>query len=169
MLERKRCGGVTVSMATYIRSGKCRTFPSESSACGNRERVTWSPFSTAASLEGPNVKSRTAFAGRTYSEEEFLEKYFDPHSFSPVSLSVFRPVREFPKKDPLSFSKKVRTPHRGSAMESAETGPPSRPAAPTLTGCYLLVILSEPYTPEQKERIIEKVSKGEFETFFHYI
>ena len=50
------------------------------------------------------------------------------------------------------------------STESAALNPDNSQAT-KLKGCYLLVILSEPKTKEDKEEIIQRVAKGEwFET-----
>lgn len=45
----------------------------------------------------------------------------------------------------------------GPGSFNLAVGPPS-----PLTGCYLLIVIGEPYTVEHKDIIIQKLLKGEF-------
>lgn len=45
----------------------------------------------------------------------------------------------------------------GPQSLSLAVGPPS-----PLTGCYLLIVIGEPYSQEHKDVIIQKLLKGEF-------
>uniref|UniRef100_A0A1B0DJX3 Uncharacterized protein n=1 Tax=Phlebotomus papatasi TaxID=29031 RepID=A0A1B0DJX3_PHLPP len=51
----------------------------------------------------------------------------------------------------------------GPGSEVAEGGPPSMvgigPPSP-LTGCYLLIVIGEPYSQEHKDIIIQRLVKG---------
>lgn len=57
-----------------------------------------------------------------------------------------------------------------SMIENTSEGPTSLnlavgPPSP-LTGCYLLVVIGEPYSQEHKDIILQKLLKGELENFF---
>lgn len=43
----------------------------------------------------------------------------------------------------------------GPASLNLAVGPPS-----PLTGCYLLIVIGEPYSPEHKDIILQKLLKG---------
>jgi hypothetical protein len=49
----------------------------------------------------------------------------------------------------------------GPASLNLAVGPPS-----PLTGCYLLIVIGEPYTQEHKDIILQKLLKGKF---FHFL
>lgn len=52
----------------------------------------------------------------------------------------------------------METTSEGPASLNLAVGPPS-----PLTGCYLLIVIGEPYSHEHKDIILQKLLKGEFE------
>lgn len=48
----------------------------------------------------------------------------------------------------------------GPASLGLAVGPPS-----PLTGCYLLIVIGEPYTQDHKDVILQKLVKGKFPSF----
>lgn len=48
-------------------------------------------------------------------------------------------------------------------LPSLSIGPPS-----PLTGCYLLIVIGEPHSPEHKDIILQRLIKGKVIRFFFY-
>lgn len=58
----------------------------------------------------------------------------------------------------------METTSEGPASLNLAVGPPS-----PLTGCYLLIVIGEPYSHEHKDIILQKLLKGEFNIVLKYI
>ena len=55
---------------------------------------------------------------------------------------------------------------KDSTESAVSVSNPDNNQSTKLKGCYLLVILSEPKTKEDKEEIIQRVAKGKLGDFF---
>lgn len=49
-------------------------------------------------------------------------------------------------------------PGSGSPAQQTPAAPP--PAPSPLSGCYLLIVIGEPHSPEHKEIILQRIAKG---------
>jgi len=52
----------------------------------------------------------------------------------------------------------ITEPGSGSAAQQTPGAPP--PAPSPLSGCYLLIVIGEPHSPEHKEIILQRIAKG---------
>lgn len=57
----------------------------------------------------------------------------------------------------------IETTSEGPASLNLAVGPPS-----PLTGCYLLIVIGEPYSHDHKDIILQKLLKGEFDVTLTY-
>ena len=52
----------------------------------------------------------------------------------------------------------ITEPGSGSPAQQTPGAPP--PAPSPLSGCYLLIVIGEPHSPEHKEIILQRIAKG---------